>query len=364
MILALLSTALLVACGGGGGFASMEQGRGEHTTTLLADGRILVTGGRDSGALASAEVYDLSTDEWLSVGSMANARYRHTATVLEDGFILVTGGDAATGTKPLASAELCNPSTGTWSLTGSMIYPHGLGHTATLLADGKILVAGGQSLIEGSRRVIAIAELYDPSTGTWSLTGDMTEKRRDHKALLLKDGRVMVVGGASAEIYDPTTGTWSKAGEYSKPHVLDFAAILLEDGRVLVSGGGEAKSYGRVPSYSHTDIYDPSTGEWSQVAAMNKVQREHSLTLLNDGRVLLLALVSAELYDPVTDTWSLAGNMDKNRAHMQTATVLEDGRVLIVGGSKLTRDIYGGINAREGITSIEIYDPAVGWETK
>ena len=160
---------------------------------------------------------------------------------IEDGLILITGGDFINGTKPLASAELYNPSTGTWSLTGSMNYPHGVGHTATLLAGGKILVAGGQSLIDGSRRVAAFAELYDPSTGTWSLTGDMTEKRTGHKAMLLKDGRVMVVGGASTEIYDPTTGAWSKAGEYSKPHVLDFAAVLLEDGRVLVSGGGEAK---------------------------------------------------------------------------------------------------------------------------
>ena len=103
----------------------------------------------------------------------------------------------------------------------------------------------------------------------------------------------------------------------------DFAAVLLEDGRVLVSGGGEAKSYGRVPSYSHTDIYDPTTGEWSQ-----------------------------------------AGEMSKNRARMHTATVLEDGTVLIVGGSRITQDIYGGITDREGMTSIEVYDPAVGWETK
>ena len=144
----------------------------------------------------------------------------------------------------------------------------------------------------------------------------------------------------------------------------DFAAVLLEDGRVLVSGGGEAKSYGRVPSYSHTDIYDPTTGEWSQAGEMNGKQREHTLTLLKDGRVLLLTLRSAELYDPVTDTWSWAGEMSKNRARMHTATVLEDGTVLIVGGSRITQDIYGGITDREGMTSIEVYDPAVGWETK
>jgi len=364
LTLILLSTSLLVACGGGEGFASMEEGRGQHTTTLLADGRVLVTGGRGSKALASAEMYDLSTNLWSPAGNMSGTRYGHNATTLEDGLILVTGGDATNGTKPLASAELYNPSTGTWSLTGSMNYPHGVGHTATLLSGGKILVAGGQSLIDGSRRVAAFAELYDPSTGTWSLTGDMTEKRTGHKAILLKDDRVLVVGGASAEIYDPTTGAWSKAGEYSKAHKLDFAAVMLKDGRVLVSGGGEAKSYGTVASYTHTDIYDPSTGEWSTASEMNKKQREHTLSLLNDGSVLLLALKSGELYDPVTDTWSLAGVMDENRAHLHTATVLGDGTVLIVGGNRLTRDIYGGINKREGMISIELYDPAVGWEAE
>ncbi|MDP6102404.1 MAG: kelch repeat-containing protein [Dehalococcoidia bacterium] len=360
----LLLMALVVACGGDGGPASMEEGRGEHTTTLLPDSRLLVTGGRGSRPLTSAEMYDPSTDIWSPAGSMAQARYRHTETTLEDGRILIVGGDGLAGRKPLASAELYDPATNTWTSAGSMTYPHGLGHTTTLLQNGKILVAGGSSVINDSNRITAFAELYDPSANTWSLTGDMTEAREYHKAVLLKDGRVLVMGGASTELYDPSTGTWSQAGEYAKEHVLDFAAVPLDDGRVLVSGGGQAKSYGRVPSFSHSDIYDPSKGEWSPASEMTGKQREHSLTLLKDGRVLLLALKSAELYDPIEDMWSLAGEMSQNRAHTHTATVLEDGTVLIVGGSRITRDIYGGITDREGMTSVELYDPAVGWETR
>jgi N-acetylneuraminic acid mutarotase len=209
----------------------------------------------------------------------------------------------------LASAEIYDPATRTWSATGNMLEARGehgtgvlAGHTATLLPDGKVLVAGGSGT---PFAFLQSAELYDPASGTWSPTGSMLAAHEFHTATLLRNGSVLLVGGQTAELYDPASGTWSPTGNPTIPRS-SHTATLLADGRVLVVGGEEA-SHAALPG---AELYDPSSGTWIDAGPVNIVRAWHSATLLDDGRVLIaggetysggniwLGLRSAELYDP------------------------------------------------------------------
>ena len=246
-----------------------------------------------------------------------------------------------------------------------MTHKHGVGHTGTLLQDGRVLIAGGDiEDVAGStteRTIVAFSELYDPSTGTWSLTGDMTEPRENHIATLLNDGSVLVTGGSSAEIYDPSTGTWSKTEQLPNDHGIGSTATALKNGKILIAGGGERNLDGSPMAVSYVDIYDQSTGKWSSVSNMAAAELNHTATLLGDGKLLIVGLSSAQIYDPDADTWTLAGDMSENRGSTHAATLLENNTVLITGGSRVERTRYGIETSREVIASAEIYDPAKGW---
>jgi hypothetical protein len=205
-------TSLNVFCGepnGPGTFTttgSMVTARDQYTATLLPNGLVLVSGGYNStsGYLASAELYDPTNGTWTVTGSMTRARDQHTATLLPNGQVLVSGGTNSAGT--LSSAELYDPASGTWTVTGSMTTARDL-HTATLLPNGKVLVSGGTD--GGTNGIIlASAELFDPATGIWTVTGLMTSGRFLHTATLLPSGKLLVSGGggtsgylASSEVY-------------------------------------------------------------------------------------------------------------------------------------------------------------------
>jgi N-acetylneuraminic acid mutarotase len=234
--------------------------RYEHTATLLPNGTVLVAGGATlSGAvyvaLRSAELYDPATGRWSATGSLTTARGQHTATLLPNGTVLVVGG---TNSGALASAELYDPATGTWSATGSLATQRWK-HTATLLPSGKVLIAGGAN---GTNTALASAELYDPAAGTWSATGNLAIGRTRHTATLLPDGTVLVAGGlvlaadvlkygASTQLYDPATGTWSVTGSLAVRRYY-HTAMLLPNGQVLVAGGYYSGAI------ANAELYDPA----------------------------------------------------------------------------------------------------------
>jgi N-acetylneuraminic acid mutarotase len=218
--------------------------RCNHTATLLPNGKVLVAGGIGSNftVLSSAELYDPATGIWTATGSLATARVYHTATLLASGEVLVAAGFNTFSTH-LRSAELYDPASGTWTSTGSLSLRRDK-HTATLLQNGQVLVAGGA---RGGNNLASRTELYDPASGTWSLTDPLLNpnNRKSHTATLLPNGQVLVAGGvrgfrggglSTAGLYDPVRGMWAATASLGSARFA-HTATLLPSGQVLVAGG-------------------------------------------------------------------------------------------------------------------------------
>jgi hypothetical protein len=334
--------------------------RFSQTATLLPNGKVLVTGGMEANGKydASAELYDPRSGSFTTIASMTTARSCHTATLLPNGKVLIAGGSDGSG-EYLASAELYDPATGTFHATASLTGPR-CGAVAVLLKSGKVLVIGGDGAHEDER--VATAELYDPATGRFAATGSMHVPRNTHSAVLLRDGRVLVVGGssagrypnahieASAEIYDPATGRFSMTGSMNTARHKQ-AAVLLSDGRVLVVGGSDNRDWRG--KYASAELFDPATGRFSPAGEMasQRFKLMHGVVRLPDGRVLIAGGAERpEIYDPATKTFQPVSGGVGNSRYFSSATLLADGRVLIAGG-------YGDDAMAGAVANAWIYQP-------
>jgi N-acetylneuraminic acid mutarotase len=271
---------------------------------------------------------------WASTGTMQSARELNAQVLLSNGKALSIGGVDNNGNL-LASSELYSSSSGKWTLTGSMFNARQV-FPAVVLSNKKVLVSGG---LGAGGAVLAAAELYDPATGAWSSAGSLSVARVAHSATLLQIGMVLVTGGCTAsdcstdtavsELYDPTSNSWSTTGNLNTARSFQ-SAVRLKTGKVLVIGGSTG--------LTSCELYDPTSGAWTNVASTNAGRYRNTTTLLSDGKVLVTGGVngrfpvsSAELYDPTANTWTYTGNMTIGR-YAHTATLLTDGTVLVPGG--------------------------------
>jgi len=315
--------------------AAMSVPRAGHRAARLPDGRVIVMGGYNASSLAlsSSEIYDPASSTWSPTDSLKDPRVQFTATVLADGRVLVVGGISSSNV--LFECEIYDPTTETWAPTGNL--PRQLAmHEAVLLSDGRVLVAGGFA------SPIAACFLFDPSVGQWSTTGSMASGRTSHALTRLGDGRVLASGGqksgayASCEIFDPATGRWSPTGSLivGRAH---HSATLLPDGRVLAAGG-------RNPLANPVDttvceIYDPSTGTWTQTTSLVAGRSGGASLLYGSAFVLMTGGGpdggSCVAFDPATEAWTNVDRMRTGRAG-HTTTELMSGQVLAAGGSDRT----------------------------
>ena len=343
LLLALLGASSYAQTGTFTATGSMTVPRINHTATLLPNGKVLIAGGT-----STVELYDPSTGTFTATGAMTASTFVFSATLLPDGRVLLIES---------RNAELYDPSTGTVTATGSMV--DGQGGHATLLTNGKVLMTGPGN-----------PQLYDPSTGAFTLTGPYANVYTHDDSFqttvtLLPSGEVLFaedvqyVRNYSAELYDSTTNTFRLTGTMVS-FLLGRTTTLLVNGKVLRAGG--ADDFGR---YQKAEQYDPATGMFTATGDMTTPRDSHAAVLLPDGAVLITggygmgpvgnsccvslgSLASAELYDSSTGTFTATGNMTARRAG-HTATVLNDGRVLITGGAF----------PPSGLSSAEIYTPPV-----
>jgi hypothetical protein len=276
--------------------APLATARRRHTATRLGDGRVVVAGGRgtDGAPLATVEMFAPGTGTWSSPATaLATARSGHSATLAGKG-VVVAGGTSARGAA-LASAELLDPATLTWTAVGPMTEAR-TGHAAVLLGTGAVLVVGGAVPTGDGERALASCELYDPQTKTWTPTGSLATPRKGHQATLLPGGKVLVTGGdavpaipyrvdslASAEVYDPNTGLWKPVDDLPGGGRSGHRCVRTPRGAVVIGGVGRPRA---TAGYRDVAAFNPATGSWTATGALATGRWHFTAVDLADGRVL------------------------------------------------------------------------------
>jgi hypothetical protein len=335
---------------------------GQHDGPVILDdaGTVLVAGGADAtgAAVRQSAVYRPAVDHWEPVGALTTPRKLHTVTLLLDGMVLVTGGlSGAGGTGPgLASAELYNPAAKSWTAIGPMAQAR-WGHSAVLLANGTVLVAGGTAVRSGqTTHALRSAEIYHPGTRTWTAAADLTDARTGHTTLPLAGGQVLVCGGSASlgtaedpalafcELYDTDHDRWTPTGSltHARAH---HQAVALSGHAVLITGGAApgAPSGGPFDPFSQrtAERFDLHTGAWTSAKDMPSGRSLHRAIPLANGTVLVAGgsaserdeagYRSAMTYDPTAEAWTPAAGMDNGRWSFAMAP-LPAGKVLVAGG--------------------------------
>lgn len=332
---------------------NISPGRYYHTATVLADERVLVTGGRRGfEPLQSVRVFDPKANggmgEWTILPDMIDRRERHQATLMPAGWVLITGGLDGV---PIRGCELIDPIVNQHQQLPSMNDVR-YEHTATCLPNGKVLVVGSKDYDRGLPSCeifesLQTAQASDP-IWRWRRTGSLTFGRGKHRAVLLQDGRVLVIGGvhnylptATCEAFDPASETWRQVApmRYARE---GHTATLLPDGRVLVTGGDIGGS-----EISTCEVFDPykynGFGEWQRVESTNFGRKNHTATLINSRFLILTGAWRTGQGDrsvEIMDTWlpnarwHLGPQMLTDRSN-HSATLLADGRLLLIGGELL-----------------------------
>lgn len=314
----------------------MSVERAGHQATRLKNGDVLITGGCAGRGcdriLSSVELYDPTLRAFRVVAPMSMPRAGHAALALPDGRVLVCGG--WTGSSGTTGAEIYDPMTDRWSAAGDMTEPR-VSQIAVTLADGRILVMGGG---QGRLGNLASAEIFNPATSSFSAVGPM--RTNHYLATALADGRVLVTGGQSAqgeilrsaEIFDPATDKFEPTGDLATARV-KHAAALLADGRVLVVGGSDTRGYRA--RFSSTEIYDPETGRFTPGPELHWARHKlrDAVAVLPSGAVLVAGgAARPELFDPVKQRFVPAEGQLSGPQMFATATPLPSGDVLVLGG--------------------------------
>lgn len=329
----------------------MTVERAEHTSTLLNDGRVLITGGFKGAGFtfsesASAEVFNPNTNTFSSVGNMSTPRAFHTATLLSNGKVLIVGVTKDGGNTVLNSAEIFDPLTNSFGLVGNLTTSRFF-HTATLLNDGRVLIAGGNNISLKS------TEIFDPSTNIFSSGSDMTVARSHHAAARLNDGRVLLVNGLitgsimSVDIYNPSANTFTSAT--SSAEQLGLSINTLLNGEVLILGG---KLFNQANGQA-AEIFDPTNNSFAEIGPMLifGIARNSSV-LLNNGKVLFVGdSIKSQIFNPQTNIFSLTGDLNIARFTRHQLTLLKDGRALLTGGQLFS--LSGFVTTSEA----EVYKP-------
>lgn len=356
-----------LALGGGGVLSGTPTSNGSFLITVMVQDR--------NGEKADPQSFTIQItlaaqpSRFTLTGVMETGRAGHTATLLQNGKVLVAGG-ADSNNNSLATAELFDPASGTFVATGSMGTARSA-HAAILLNSGQVLITGGAASNGDS---LATAEVFDPATGMFTPTGSMGAARAKHTATLLESGNVLVTGGigsqnalATAELFDPLSGNFAPTGNMGSPRARHTATLVLlsgssANGKVLVTGGID----GNQSALATAELFDPASGTFASAGAMHMMRAGHAAVELNDGRVLITggdAEASAELFDPVGGTFSNTGSMANERTQ-HTATLLSDGTVVVTGGGKIVVAAVCGNNCVMevplSLATTELFDSGTG----